>query len=955
MKAEELLLHADFVKKLARQLVWDDNQAADLAQDTFLAALQHSGAKLESQRAWLATVVRNFRGKFHRGETRRARREEVAALPDIVPSTEEIITREELRSKVVRAVLDLKEPYRSHILLRFYEDMPPRLIARHVGAPTETVRTRIKKGLDLLRGRLDDEYGGDRKALCLALIPLAGLKAGAVATAAGTGTSTSLIGALLMTAKWKFVLATVLTLATTIGLYTVYSDGQESVAPEDPQAAIVRAADPSDAPAVANPLSEEPGDDLKDRLRQLGYLNEEKKVSMSASGAIVRGRVVDGLDQAVAGARIEIHYLGGAPSESASFEIRVDIENSVSESDGRFRFPIMAPGRYRIHAETDSGLRSTRQTVDVGNKALPELVLVVGTWHEISGRVLSEETGKPVVDATVTAMGVGDSQRYDTRTDGDGRYLLQGLSRTSFKIDVTASGFGQAMKEGVDYDSEGVDFKMQKSGSLRGAVCDATTGLSLDDFQVQLVPVSELSDSPASMNEALRTVLLQTYFRQQQPLARLHEFSGKKGRFSIAPVASGLYRVAVGSKGYGLAMLPEPLMIEPGKETYRQFDLAPARSFDGRIVDEYTNVGIEGAVVKQFKVSDPFNRDDALLDRRSTISDWDGNFVYSHADAGMNLIEIIHPDYQTKVASLQVMDERLALTKGGQPGISIEEDRVIVALLQKGKPGILQVRIDPQIMESCTVPPVIGLFNERGKSEIVVPDEEGLFFGNAMDPGMYNILLMAGGEVKGNKTMRIDSGKTTPVQFGGAGATGSSLHGSLLVGSERFEGSGMVCLIQYDARGNHPKGMVQIEDGKFSLEDVGSGEGELNLYLSVGPGSGTCLYRKFSWGETPEQHLELALPMTELMIEVVTDEQPEGVQGAAIELHLQRDNKMQSTWMLKTAARAMTDEKGRSTVQCIPEGNYTLKVSAKGCENYTNDLLIVEGKPVEVQVRLFAE
>ncbi len=109
---EELLAHADFVRHLARSLVSDEHRAADIAQDTWLAALERPPADPVSLKSWLSTVVRNFRHRFFRSEMRQRKRESAAARPDRSPSTEEVVAREEIRQRVVRAVLDLEEPYR---------------------------------------------------------------------------------------------------------------------------------------------------------------------------------------------------------------------------------------------------------------------------------------------------------------------------------------------------------------------------------------------------------------------------------------------------------------------------------------------------------------------------------------------------------------------------------------------------------------------------------------------------------------------------------------------------------------------------------------------------------------------------------------------------------------------------------------------------------------------------
>ena len=51
-------------------------------------------------------------------------------------------------------MLDLDEPYQTTMLLRFFEDLPPRVVAERMGVPVETVRTRTKRACETLRARL---------------------------------------------------------------------------------------------------------------------------------------------------------------------------------------------------------------------------------------------------------------------------------------------------------------------------------------------------------------------------------------------------------------------------------------------------------------------------------------------------------------------------------------------------------------------------------------------------------------------------------------------------------------------------------------------------------------------------------------------------------------------------------------------------------------------------------
>src|SRR5262245_4047865 len=124
LTAESLLVHREWVRALARRLVADDSRADDLEQDAWLAALRSPPQDGSSPRAWLATVLRNFARKAHRGDERRARRERASARPEAAPSTAEIVAEADAHRRVVLAVFGLAEPHRTTILLRYFEGLP---------------------------------------------------------------------------------------------------------------------------------------------------------------------------------------------------------------------------------------------------------------------------------------------------------------------------------------------------------------------------------------------------------------------------------------------------------------------------------------------------------------------------------------------------------------------------------------------------------------------------------------------------------------------------------------------------------------------------------------------------------------------------------------------------------------------------------------------------------------
>jgi RNA polymerase sigma-70 factor (ECF subfamily) len=168
---ERLLAHREWVRSVARSIAFDAATANDLEQETWLEALRSPPRDDRNLRGWLGTVLRNRARKRGRGRARRAHHEAAAPAAGPAPATADVVAEAEAQQRIVAAVLTLDEPYRTTVLLRFYEGLPPRKVGERMGVPAETVRTRVRRAAGRLREALGGE-GTDLQSWMGAVTPL---------------------------------------------------------------------------------------------------------------------------------------------------------------------------------------------------------------------------------------------------------------------------------------------------------------------------------------------------------------------------------------------------------------------------------------------------------------------------------------------------------------------------------------------------------------------------------------------------------------------------------------------------------------------------------------------------------------------------------------------------------------------------------------------------------------
>ena len=490
VSVEELLEHSAWARALARQLVADAATADDLVQDAWLAALVRPPLRGVPVRPWLARVLRNAARMSARTEARRSARERVAARDEALASTHELVELAARQRELVDALLKLDEPYRTTLLLRFFEALPPRRIAARLGVSVETVHTRQQRGLRRLRETLEQTHGGDRSAWLAALLPLA--RAPQVLTPGA-------LGWISMNLKLSLA-ACALTLIGALAWVRYQQDPQPTTNADVHAAPAPRALAKTDAPGQTGSVSALPASSEREPVAAAPAL-PAKVAERAAALPPLRGKVIDDLGRPVSGIALVLEGKGDGASTRATSGANGEFEFSSDSRSGRI-------------FEAEESLCTV--LCGVANSATIERtpVVVVARRLLLAGRVL-DESGFPLQGVKLSApQPEGFRTRFHEVLDSSENVDQQATSDADgrFQFDSVAALDGARLLASLDqfaaHEQElpaGSDANMlitlrrpaASDGTLRGQVVDAQ-GQPVKQAQVALGLAAQSTDSEGS-------------------------------------------------------------------------------------------------------------------------------------------------------------------------------------------------------------------------------------------------------------------------------------------------------------------------------------------------------------------------------------------------------------------------------------------------------------------------
>jgi RNA polymerase sigma factor (sigma-70 family) len=439
--ADLLLAHGAFVRSLARRLVADEHRAEDLEQETWLAAMSRRSQNVRSPRAWLAGILGNVLRSDLRGRSRREKREREIARAEAAPSAASTVEAASIGRDLADRVLALEEPFRTTVLLRYYEDLPPRAIARRMVVPVRTVNSRLARGLERLRAGFRRE-GIDRTWL-------AGL--------AALAKPWELAGPGVLWMNAKHVVTVAAAIAVAAGAFLWMRSGASAPAPIAARTSIDRP-DLESPPPAASPLAVESPDAAPTRRRNVAGTGSGTERTADSTSAIrrIRGRVFGPDAFPLAG--IEVEFDGGlTPTPRA-----------VSGNGGAFelRFP-EANGKDRVGVVRAADPALVNVSVGIVREGREvEPIVVVAPARDLAGRVV-DAAGAPLAGAQ---LALEPPEGFMRRLDA----VLDSTERTDAHATSDAAG----------------TFALKKSADLPGS---RIVG-KLDGFETAVVEIPRGTD-----------------------------------------------------------------------------------------------------------------------------------------------------------------------------------------------------------------------------------------------------------------------------------------------------------------------------------------------------------------------------------------------------------------------------------------------------------------------------
>lgn len=595
-RVTDCLEAAGWLRSLAMSLVGNAQDADDLVQDTWVAALAPRNRPRRFSRAWLAGILRNQNLQARRSQRRRRLRESKVAVDGAVEASADPMRQAAQRARIQKRLAEeihrLDNATRSVVVLRYFDGLSATQIARRLKIQPAAVRQRLQRARQRLRARLSADLGQDWRATLLAAL---GLRSFGLT--------------LMYTLKTKVALLAA-SIACLVWLLPQWQSWQTDAVGGE-HAALAQ------APAAMPQANANSGDGVDQRT----------PVTVPAAPAaadldparVLSGWVVDTQDQAVANAMVTAllpmarQIPGLLPRDQND---RSQAAQTMTEADGSFAFDLEELKCYDLHVEAAGYADTWRTSLYAGE----QLRIVLPVPARLSGVLRDAEDDRLLAGVTleITPGGVSEpgAPRYRTNSDQLGRFQIDQLPPGYFKIRIQDDRYPDGAGRGIRLaagEQRSLDLKLTAGTSIRGSVQDATSTLPIADALVQL---GFFEIGPSTRTKADGTFVLHGAPRNT-PLG----ISAPRLSLSFRAPGYGAFQYTLPGPPGGVSGA-----ASGGPSGEAHVALLPARQAHGRVLDAAGNP-LADAYLNAMARVDSYHGLGAQIEHLRTRSDANGDFV----------------------------------------------------------------------------------------------------------------------------------------------------------------------------------------------------------------------------------------------------------------------------------------------------------------------------------------
>ena len=333
-------------------------------------------------------------------------------------------------------------------------------------------------------------------------------------------------------------------------------------------------------------------------------------------GISLSGRIVDGQQRPVAGARIEL-IPEQPPRQTLWAQGPTEPYGALSGKHGHFELADVAAGLFTLKVEADGFAHLVRRGVEpaAGDSVLELGELILDRGARVWGRVLDEH-GQGIEGAhlaVTSADRTATGSSVTATTEADGRFVARGAPSGRLNISAWARGYKSARLENITVDVEQpLDLRLETSLGLQGRVVDAE-GHGVVGAEVRLQASAKSGWSTARTDS--------------------------EGNFAFSNVSAG--RVQLSVRHAAGAVGPVEWQI-PGSEA--RLVLAPTASVQGRLSNTQGDA-VAGADI-YVRREPPSEDGSPVVAPGANRTGADGRFLLQGLDDGTYRVHARHPDFE---------------------------------------------------------------------------------------------------------------------------------------------------------------------------------------------------------------------------------------------------------------------------------------------------------------------